>query len=657
MKFDTYEDWHDALVSDTMTTAREELLRGEKSPTEIYEEVGSTLGFDAQAREMVGHMLLDPLNLVGEGLATAGFKVTKLASAGKFVKAAALTGTDIVGDFTKLRQAGNTLEYMAQAFEKSGDVMYFGKKFRAIVRGLPADEALEVGSFGRFMAGITKEGVFKEAAKPYTGGNLWLKFKEFTTGLTPTARVSYFCDQFDNMLGALIDRAGGDLKGIRSLLRSIGLPPEAAAKALDNTVFIIRDANGKAVANIPKYMNSLDGNMLGTALKDVLPKADDLVDNFYLVDKQRETIRLLANMTNEDPFAMIKRLSELSNEDAIKWWNEFVSDIQKRAAAGEDLGKAQLKQLDEISRMSRPNTLKGIIGLSGKDAQDYAKIFFGKDRIPFSNAEAIVDLKVLLGEGLGKWTETWFDIKPTKWMNRMSNTLKKMQSYALLGVNPNYLLNNSINNIVTMLWDGMFGMSRHSSRVKYLEDFGIIPSRLKQGFNITELAGELGGSMAGEHTVFAKAFEDIIKKAMKGNDFFAVLGTTGNKALSTVDKMMVMSHYSGKVESWSSEVAVVTALKDYMTKNWNEANYTRMSKETEDVLEAAQPGLSKKVKNAVARGKNFNQIQKDVFKDLYRKSILDYATTEEREILSGMDGLTDDIDAMLEERTLTRRCC
>jgi hypothetical protein len=100
----------------------------------------------------------------------------------------------------------------------------------------------------------------------------------------------------------------------------------------------------------------------------------------------------------------------------------------------------------------------------------------------------------MLTEEVENWTTQWLGVKPDPLAIRLSNTIKNAQSLVLLSLNPNYLINNALNNVVTQAFTGTFGVESVARTDAFWRDFGVMPQRMNAG---TGGVAAMGDDVAG----------------------------------------------------------------------------------------------------------------------------------------------------------------
>ena len=190
-------------------------------------------------------------------------------------------------------------------------------------------------------------------------------------------------------------------------------------------------------------------------------------------------------------------------------------------------------------------------GLSFKKIAD---TFAGKDAIPFNSEHMVLTFLDKLEQGVSAYGVKYFGVKPDNAVMRFSELVKKAQGRVLLGCNPSYFINNAINNIVTMAWDGVMGLNSHAQIMKDMEDLGITATRLRQGIGAADM-GELGGGQK----VGAK-----IREAGRANDLMQKISDLMGRG----QMLTPFTLLSGRVEQMSSEIAMHSALMDFWNRRW-----------------------------------------------------------------------------------------
>jgi hypothetical protein len=329
-------------------------------------------------------------------------------------------------------------------------------------------------------------------------------------------------------------------------------------------------------------------------------------------------------MMGIDAYKLMSDLYKAKPDEANVIYRQFIQTLQERAAGGDNAATRLLETISKDTSLTR---------LDGKKLKDFSELFLGRNGAPFSLEEYKGQLFHLLTDNLEAWAVKNFKVKPAHWSLRTAELIKRAQGKVLLGLNPTFLLNNAINNLVTLGWDGLLEFCPARTRLRFLKELGFTPARFRAGATAAEVGDDLLSGMG-----------EQIRKASRGGDLIQSM----DDFVRSADKFPDFATLSQSFERYSSELAQIVAMRRYMDQVWMEGRaITRMDPELEAALDAVDPGLSKRVKKAIERGKSKAQIEKVVFRDLGRPSIKDVLTPQQKDLLAHFPGLVDDLDDAL----------
>lgn len=546
-----------------LTQARGRIARGE-DPELVLAEIRNRFGLAGELRDMVGHMLLDPLNILPE--------VTNKA----VVQAGKLTGN----------------APLVKAFGSTGDTLRGVQKYAQELHNLSPDDLKQYGWLSRTIAGATKEGTLKIYEQPGLDRSSVRRALDALTGLTPQARASNLLDVAQSAVSAAV----ADLDNADDVLRVIQNVAEGTP--------------GDAV----QYWRSAEAQPIPGAMRSGLEKLENIHGAYTNTRQHAQIMRNIAETTGQDVYRL---LAELHNGDVKT--AEAVLVRFKNALAGDQNGAKLLEALDNPENP-----------MTGAQLKRVADVFVGEDPVPFEISAFKAKAVAVMADAVEDYAVKWFGVKPDPGIYRVSNTFKKAQALVLLGLNPAYLINNSLNNIVTLSWDGLFGSLKRATRLRYLNDMGFTPPRLRHGVGPADIADTSGAKIRA-----AMRVDDGLDKF---NDF-----------LGKGDKIAYFATLSQHVEQWSSEIAMVTGMREFWNKAWRPGvGFDRVPQELRIVLDAVQPGLSSQVDNAIARGKNRAQIEQMVFGDLSKRSLRDVLSKDEAVLLGHFPDVVDDLDGVIQ---------
>lgn len=481
------------------------------------------------------------------------------------------------------RAAGNTR--LAAAFETTEGLMNAVQKYGTILRNSNFDTLKNLNPLERMLAGVTADGVPTWMVKP-TEQNPWQKWGAYLTGLTPSAQASQVLDNGIVTLGTLLGQASTPEEMIR-LLKGVANTPAELARELSINA-----------------LNSPNGAALPLMLRDYKPETQLAI--WEGTRWSRDLLNNVAEITGRTP------------EQVLADYNKGGLDFE-----------VTLRQLVEKARQSDAPEAKWIVEAFDNGELTGVKLGemvrgFAKDGLPYSADMFRAQLfKDVLTQGQ-KWAVDWFGVKPAGQIVRLAQTVKSAQSLVLLGMNPTYLVNNAINNIVTMAYSGVFGMRNLKEVDALWERIGVRPTRLKAGVGVGAL-GLDDWSVLREASTQAGKLSDV------------------NRVISEkLGKLQVFSNLSNRVESWSSAQAMTSGFLQAWGRMWKRGSgFDALPAELERTLRAMDPNLPRFIYDAIENGLNKAEVERALWTATSRRSVNSYLADVAGELKMSVDDVTE----------------
>jgi hypothetical protein len=455
---------------------RKEILANPNvSADQIRQKYEAMFGIGGQTRDMLGHMLLDPLNL----LPIAAAKV-------------------VVGGAKLTHNAA-----LASAFSVSDDLLKGTQEYGRLVRQMPQAEAAHLGGLTKWIAGLDEAGNLKDFVRGPKRTGVQGMLDSFT-GLTPAARASEALNYtIDGVSTFLNDHAQSPEQAVKLVQALAGSKPEDAVKALDG-------------AEMPTWFQSAEAQHIPLALRDSLPNAQALLKGWQAARPNAGILQRVADLMGEDVNKLMARLHTATPAEAQTMFRAFMDGLGQRAQVEPNAGTL-------FQALTTDQSLSKLDGMALKKMADG---FLAPDGIPFHPQDFNARLMVTLAESADNWAAKWFDVKPAGWAVRMGGLVKRAQSMALLGLNPSYFLNNALNNVVTLAWDGLLSFNTRASRDAWFKEMGVNPTRRNSGIGAAEI-GKVDKTEIGQAIRGAGRGNDLIQKA----EDFTHLGGVADKVL------------------------------------------------------------------------------------------------------------------------------
>ena len=585
-------------------------IRNGEDVNQVYESIQERTGFSGQMRDLMGHIIFDPLNLAGVAALKGGGALAKLFGASEALTTAFDTArgvTDIMpkyGELLRMSVTGledsakvsdfNKIQRWAAGFDEAGkDLRYAQKQDITGIAGVANKLGGAVATGG--ITSIIGAGFFGVPGALITGG-LGAVFGakrglSYIAGLTPATKAHLVLDEASRFTGTLLSKNTTVIDGIRVLDK------HAFAKHYKT----LADTPRELVADMSmKIFGTPDAAAMPLFMKESVGKIDAMVTTWDNTKTLRTILRNISDATGKSVDDVIKMM-----RDSGKKMKRGASDVTV------DVSKLDIlyKQIDEAARRTNNEELVRMIddGSFTKDTMsELFKVFIKDDNAATETAWLSKAIGTMM-EDVAINAAKWFDVKPEPSIIRMSNALKNAQSLALLGLNPNYLVNNFINNMVTMASDGVLGFRTMKQIDNFWARVGIEPPRLRQG--VTAMGDTEAGNKA-------------ILEAQRTGDW---IDQFGGKASSLTQKLGIMSNASQSVESWSSAQAMTVGFKRAWDKLWRPGKgFDPLPGQLQETL---GPEMTKYIHSAIRRGLNKAEIEEALWSGYSRKTIDDLMPT------------------------------
>ena len=565
---------------------RRRIAAGE-DPAQVKAEIIDRFGLVGQAVDLAAHMLVDPLNFTG-----AAFNK--------------LIGKPLAA------KAGNKI--LAESFGNAWEVQDAMRIYGAKLRGLPREEVQNYSVLSKWIAGLDKEGRLPE----FSGGTKTVGFLDYLRGLNPKARASMITQYTVEGIGTVI-YPETDPTRIMHIINSIA---DAAPGQR------VQEVDGMPM---PKWFASAEGEAVGPALATAKPAINELYDTFMITRPQATIITRVAELMGVDAFDLMKDLNRADMNGANGIFRQFVDRVTTAASKGDPEAVRVKKILDAD---------QGLNKLTGSKLKEFASLFEGEKGAAFSPEQFKFNVIYALSHAVDKYAAQTFGVKPLNTFLKLGNVIKRGQGYALLGLNPNFFFQNAMDNLVKLGMDGLLRFERSSSRAGFVKAMQIDPVRLRSGASAAEV-GEIHGGKG-------KTYElgQEIHKAGRGEGVLQAI----DDWMKGGEKLQVFANFSQRFERWSSEVAMVTAMRSYWDRFWTEGSgFSKMPDDLRNVLDTMQPGLAKRVTKAIARGRNKAEIEAEIFKFLDRPALKDVMDADEVDLMNHFPGLLDSLDQAVKD--------
>ena len=245
----------------------------------------------------------------------------------------------------------------------------------------------------------------------------------------------------------------------------------------------------------------------------------------------------------------------------------------------------------------------GIDGSQAENITTVLKGFTGKDALLWNINQLKALTTAAVFDGMNEFNIQKYGVKPDHFVVQMADTMKSAQSLMLLGLSPSYLINNVINNTVTSIAEGVFGLMTPKQMQAMFDEMGIVPARL--GETLSEFRG-MDSSISS-----LDAMNERISEAKRTEGLLSDIRSAIRKVNR---KAGVFSNISGKFEELQGKQVTATAINQYWQKTWKAGiGFQAMPEALVNRIEAQTPGMTNMIYLAVERGLNMQSITKALY--------------------------------------------
>lgn len=529
-------------VDKMLSAIREDLQAPGANPEQVAAQWRDTFGLSGIVSDMVIQAAADPLNKMGEVETFVGRRVA-----------------DATGNI-----------HLAMAFAKVQDTREAGlfgalKEFKATSNTIRVSEGLT--GFERMIAGISDANKIAALDPSSTPKTVFDRFKQAFVELTPGTKAVNFLNMANDNLSTLAD-ASRDENG--------SIDPHLFGQHF-NAVADMEYQVGEGISS--SILDSPEGYTIQPAMraaKDLINEKVMLWDTLNMAGGPIETLYKVAKALNISPDEVI-RVFRNKSEAGI----DFGRLIERARASGDEAALALVKMADD--GLITPDSLKSALNV------------FEQPGIPHSSQEWFGGTMDALNNHFGRWLSDYYKLAPDHWFFRSAATLKSAQSLLLLGFNPQYAINNFVNNIATRAAEGIGGYIPPWRIKEFLNEFGITPSRLDEGIGPAEIGGNK-----------LKPGADVIADSLTAKGTITQI----QRGLRQVSKLGVFSRLSGVIEKAESAQAFVIAMRDHWGRTWKPGvGFKRMDPALEAAINSKIPGGADMLYHAIQDGMNQQHIE------------------------------------------------
>ncbi|HEY6020776.1 MAG TPA: hypothetical protein VIY48_13040 [Candidatus Paceibacterota bacterium] len=555
---------------------------------EYYNGLGA-LGLRAQLNDFYGHFLGDPLNVilgylkpiealkarrlfaVTEKLAVGSEDLLKSAEkAGQLINTAqnaeeglkaaseAFQLASMAGDAKKAAEYADKAAELARGLGRTEDIAHYEEQLAKLTT-LGEKGAAKFAEDAAAALGKKQLNTFDKIAIALTGGDP-LRPARFGAGLEKIPVVGRVLKTFnltpESKARELLTLVSDNLS--TNVISRIINSPNAEAEFVS---YVKRVAQGATGLEYGHAMMTLEGRTVQAFVKGTESGVEHLFQTYQALGKERSMLIAISDVLGEAPSKLLTKFEQTP---------EVVMDLLMKKG-GSSPAIMALLQSGELT----PEALKSLAKVMGD--MPYNKEMF------FARAMDAIETQAM------RQSIVQFGVSSKGLVSRWSDAMKAAESLAFLRLNPAYPFRNAINNEVTMLARGLFGVVTEDMATKFWEDFGSVPRRL--GEALTPAQAEAAGKMSEAEKILAEAIRGgNYGTPEKAKEFFSKLN------LGKADFVKL----GQKFEQSASRRAFTLGTQQYLRKYFKPKSVREfMNPRVLDEIEQAAPGFTKHFDNVV----------------------------------------------------------
>lgn len=498
---------------------------------------------------------------------------------------------------------------------------------RRIAAGEPPEVVVQQIGDRYGVPGVARDVIFQSTLDPLNVALEWAKPVQALRGMQLALRTEHAAESltFAERLLAGVDAAADlaaagaradDLaalgfrqrRTLTNLWGLLDLSPSSRGFELENTVSnnllnLLDDADDpeEMVRRLERFHQGAMGPAFGHAAVSVEGRATraaistwdrgaDLLGAWRGSAMPRALVERAAQVANVTPTELLRRL-EAGQGEAI--FRQFRAAATAAATSG-DAGAAAVVRAMERGELTR-ETLEAA-----------AKIL---DGVPYTPEMFKAELLSQAIDASSRVAIAQFGIKQESAFFKFANALKGAQSMVLLGINPGYLANNVLNNELTMIARGAWGLMGREAIDSFWERVGLLPPRLRQGVGMADLAQ--AGEEIGKLSAAAGKGSGLIQQAVRGQaSFFDRVADFSRHA----GAKLPVTGLAQKAEQWASARAMTAGFQQMWARAWREGvGFDPLDARLAERLAAIDPAAPDLVYGAVRSSMSPGELERAVF--------------------------------------------
>lgn len=606
----------------------------DKARDTYYNGLGA-LSIRAQMNDLWGHVLLDPLNAVTAWVKPVqALKVRRLQGLNKVVTTSGelITKADDLYKIAKTTDnITDSLAYMDEAYrlaQATGDIelaQKYASELPELAKAAGKIDDItkysdEITELNRIASNADEVALYKQTALQDLGEKQltkWDKFAIFATGgdpfrptkvgqnlrkipvigtigkafeLTPAAKaqelMSLMGDNLGNIAGRMLNKNTGNF-------------------AEEFVSQIHRMKRGATGIEYGHAMLTQEGRTIQGFLSAADFDLSTMLQGYQKTSDQRNILKMLSDSLGESPAKLLAKMDE--NPSAVM--DMIIAKIPTNPLLADAINAGKIN----------PDTLKALRRIF-PEGTAYTDEMFAAQALDAIETASMRQAVVQFG------------VEAKGVITRWSDALKAAESLAFLRLSPAYPIRNAVNNEVTMLARGIFGVTDNAGMDDFLKGFGFTPQRLKEAGLSTELIPEKMSEA-----------QKILQQVLDGDSPNKVKEFFQNISLGKFDTAQL----SAQFEKTGRKRATVFGMQQYLNRIWKPKKVKEyINPKLMDEINNISPDLERKINNIIrSSGAMDGKLDELIGKNLNVNvdSILDDVTAE----------LGEDIRQVLGDEVLT----
>jgi hypothetical protein len=306
-------------------------------------------------------------------------------------------------------------------------------------------------------------------------------------------------------------------------------------------------------------MMTLEGRTVQSFLSGADVKLDTMLQTYKQLENERNLLKLVSETVGQSPETLLRQMRETP---------QIVAEMLAKKGGLNPL----LDELIATGKLS-PDGLQSIGKMFEKGAPYNREMFF---------AEAMDAIE----ENAMRQAVMQFGVQSKGVVTRWADAMKAAETLAFLRISPGYPIRNAINNEITMLSRGLFGVMDNGVIDDFWKGFGMTPARLGGSAGPAELAGKL-----------SKA-DEVIMDALKGGQYGTPEKVGDFFKNMNLGKLDFAKNWGGKIEQSARRRSQTLGTMQYLRKYFKPKSVKEYAS-TSGILDQLPDDIAKSIDNAI----------------------------------------------------------